>query len=74
MFQITLSIISLPFTPQDSVEATQEFSLPEKDLPPPRTHDFLPGSDEAGEIKNAHPFWIHLTGCELFISVIIDFA
>lgn len=57
MFQIIPSIMSLPLTLQDNVEATQEFSLPEKDLPPSRTYHFLPRSHNAAETKNAHPAW-----------------
>ena len=33
----------------------------------------MPRSNEAGGTKTAQPFWIHLTGFELFISVITDF-
>lgn len=64
MFQIILSIISLPLLPHDNAEATQEFSLPLQDLPPSRTYCILPGSNDAGEMENAH-----LTGCELSVSV-----
>lgn len=46
--------MSLPFISQENVEGTREFSLPLQNLLPSRAYHFLPGSSDAGEVKNVY--------------------